>query len=312
MSRRALVVAALLCATAADAAEFRTGQPVMGTLLEVTVVAGDVAKARAAATAAIDTIERWDDILTIWRPEGELAQLNRAAGKGHVPISADLHRALEQMIDLVEETHGAFDPGVGPLVAFWSSATPPSTKSTPKGGDVAIRSVLSLAAGSAALTAGAALDPGAVGKGIGLDAAARVLRAAGVDAALLDFGGSSQLALGGPPDSPRGWPVAVTGLLDGELRGVVVLRDAALSTSRARPAGAPEGTLIDPRSRRPVDRARVVTVRSHSAAAADAWSTALVVLGRAGVPLARRSAVDVFLADAAGSVEDPEFIEVTK
>jgi thiamine biosynthesis lipoprotein len=166
--------------------------------------------------------------------------------------------------------------------------------------------------GTAALADEAALDAGAMGKGIALDAAVAVLRAQGIEQAFLDFGTSSQIALGAPGDSPQGWRVAIAGLGVGSLRGFVTLRDAALSTSRTREPNAPEGAIIDPHSGRPVANARLATVRSSTAAAADAWSTAIVVLGRAGVGQAARADVDVYFEDGAGTLESPEFIEVSE
>jgi thiamine biosynthesis lipoprotein len=295
----------------ASAAEFRVGQPVMGTILDVTVIAADEETARRAAAAAVDAVKRWDDVLTTWRPEGELAKLNQAAGSGLTAISAELHAALAAMLRLSAETNGAFDPGVGPLVNLWRENIT-GTDSIANADALSIRTALSLAPRRAALARGAALDPGAIGKGIGLDAAAKVLRKAEVKAAFLDFGGSGQIAIGAPSDSPAGWPVAVTGLAAAQVRGVVALRDAALSTSRTGVAGAAEGAIVDPRTGRPVARPRVATVRAGSAADADAWSTALVVLGSEGVPQARKAGLDVFLEDSEVTVEEPEFVEVPK
>ena len=73
-------LAVVLCVAPASAAVFRTGQPVMGTVLQVTVVAADEPSARRLAAAAFVEARRWDDLLTTWRPEGELAQLNARAG----------------------------------------------------------------------------------------------------------------------------------------------------------------------------------------------------------------------------------------
>lgn len=306
-----LVAVLLIWTAAANAAEFRTGQPVMGTILDVTVVAEDQETARRAAAAAVDAVRRWDDILTTWRPEGELARFNRVAGEGKIRISPELHSALSAMLRLSAATDGAFDPAVGPLVANWRATSAPAAPPAADGA-LAIRTALSIESEAAELVRGAALDAGAVGKGIALDAAAKVLRDAGVESAFLDFGGSSQLAIGAPSDSPAGWPVVVTGLERERIRGVVALRDAALSTSRTGAAAATGGVIIDPRSRCSVAQARVATVRGRSAAEADAWSTAVVVLGAEGVAPARRAGLEVYLEDAEFTVEQPEFIEVPK
>jgi thiamine biosynthesis lipoprotein len=288
--------AGLLIAAASPAAEFRTGQPVMGTILQVTVIADDATASRDAAEASLTEASRWDDVLTTWRPEGELARFNEAAGRGDIVVGKVLRRALAQMLVLADRTGGAFDPGVGPLVTAWRTGHASSLAPGP----TRIRSSLKLGSSTASLANGASLDAGAIGKGMALDAIAELLRGRGVRAAFLDFGGSSQMAIGAAPDSPQGWTVAVTGLETGVVHGTITLRDGSLSTSRTHPATATEGTVIDPRNGRPVTQPRAVTVWHPCASDADAWSTALVVLGRDGIEQARRAGAEVLLEDQAG------------
>jgi thiamine biosynthesis lipoprotein ApbE len=129
-----------------------------------------------------------------------------------------------------------------------------------------------------------------------------MLHATGVRSAFLDFGGSSQLAIGAPAERPEGWPVAVAGLERGSVHGVIDLRDAALSTSRSTGPGAPEGPIIDPRLGSPVIERRLATVLAADATTCEAWSTALVVRGRSGVAAARAADVDAFYEDAKGTL----------
>lgn len=162
---------------------------------------------------------------------------------------------------------------------------------------------------------GIRLDLGAIAKGHALDIAAGVLREAGVPCALVHGGTSSAVAIGAPPGR-EGWMIAIgdgggsaggpaeaggtpAPLTDGAFAGgtpapltenapliVATLRDAALSVSA--PAGrAIEGAsgevithILDPRTGEPARTAvRTAAVVSGSARTADAWSTALVVVG---------------------------------
>ena len=290
-------VAAAVLATAmgqararpADAAVARSGQVVMGTVLTVTVVADDRAEAQAMADAAIDEARRWDDALTIWRSEGELARFNAGAGQAPITVSPRLERGLTAMLDLADQTGGAFEPAVGVL------SVPDARPSFPLAG---IGRVLRLDAPRAALEAGSALDPGAIGKGLALDAIVALLRGRGAIAAFLDFGGSSQTALGVPPGDARGWTVLLTGWATGVSHGTVKIRDVSLSTSRA--AATDTTPILDPRSGVAVAAPRLVTVESAGAASADAWSTALVVLGRDGLARAESHGIEALLEDAKG------------
>jgi thiamine biosynthesis lipoprotein len=290
----------LVAVAPASAAVFRTGQPVMGTVLQVTIVAADDRTARALADAAVAEVRHWDDILTTWRPEGELARLNAQAGSGPVTVGPELSAALRSMQRLSTATQGAFDPAVGPFVDLWRGTAPlPGAPPAPAARH-RLASALSLDGRRAALLAGAKLDAGGIGKGLALDAAGALLRARGAAAAYLDFGGSSQLAIGAPPGSPDGWRVAISGLAPHQMHGVLMLRDAALSTSRASAGASPAGPIIDPATGRPVDAPRLGTVRARDATTAEAWSKAVIIRGRDGVQRARADGLDVLFEEAGG------------
>ena len=291
----------------ASAAVFRTGQPIMGTVLQVTIVAADDPTARALADVATAEARRWEDVLTTWRADGELAQLNHRAGTGPVALSRELARALHSMQRLCAATDGTFDPAVGPLVDLWRGPEPPSAAQLAQTAHQRMATALRLDGRQATLNAGAKLDAGGIGKGMALDAAAALLRAHGVQAAFLDFGGSSQLAIGAPPGSPDGWRVALSGLASQELLGVLTLRDAALSTSRAAGTVSPAGPIIDPRTGSPVPVPRFATVRAADATTAEAWSKAAIILGPGGVQRAKASGIDVLLEDTDGLVRTPGF-----
>jgi thiamine biosynthesis lipoprotein len=297
----------LLLPSPADAAVAHAGQPVMGTVLAVTVVADDAATARRLADAAVAEAHRWDDLLTTWRPEGELARLNARAGQGPVRVRPQLAAAVRRMQAAATATGGAFDPLVGSLVEVWRRATPPAA-ATEAAISAAHRGATVRVEGDVVtLPAGVALDAGGIGKGMALDAMAALLRSGGARAAFLDFGGSSQLALGTPPEEPRGWRVVLAGLREGQVLGLVWLRDASLSTSRASGPGAEAGPIVDPGSGRPVAAARLATVLAPDATSADAWSTALIVLGRDGVARAEAAGLKALVDDGSGLARSPAF-----
>jgi len=149
-----------------------------------------------------------------------------------------------------------------------------------------------------------ALDAGGIGKGIALDAMAALLRRRGARAAFLDFGGSSQLAIGAPEAEASGWRVGIGGLSQGRVLGEITLRDAALSTSRASGGPTPAGPIIDPRSGAPVFAPRIATARAADATSAEAWTKALIVDGRAALPAARRHGIAALVEDGDGIAAD--------
>jgi thiamine biosynthesis lipoprotein len=299
---------AIASAHPAAAAVFRTGQPAMGTVLQVTVVAADDAAARAAAEAAISEVRHWDDVLTTWRADGELARLNARAGAGPVPVSPDLASALSTMQRLSAATSAAFDPAVGRLVDLWRGPTPPSSAALAAAARVPLAAALVLDGERATLREGIKLDAGGIAKGMALDAAAVRLRASGAQAAYLDFGGSSQLAIGAPPGSPEGWQIAVSGAAADRILGVIMLRGAALSTSRVLGGPSPAGVIIDPRTGQPLPGPRLATVRATDATTAEAWSKAVLIDGRTGLDRAAAAGLDGLLDTPSGTERTPGFI----
>jgi len=292
------LLAVAVAATSAAAATVHKGGIVMGTVLRATVVAVDNQTAQALANEAFDIAIHWDAVLTTWHDNGELKMLNATAGHGSVVISDDLHRALSTMTALSAATAGAFDPAVGPLVERLRRGSGPSA--TPIDASLPryhIASALSLSPRHAELIAHAALDAGGIGKGIALDAIAKRLRNGGASAAFLDFGGSSQLAFG-KPENDDSWWVALSANGADAVLGALVLRDAALSTSRALAAGNRAGSIIDPRAMSVVEPPRLATVIATDATTAEAWSTALIVLGSAGIPQAQAADIQALIQQA--------------
>ena len=211
----------------------------MGTLCEIEAPGAP----DAAVSAAFAEIERWDRILSLYKKESEASALNQAAGTGPVEVSPDLYAAVEASLRLAAETGGAFDPTVSP--AGWKKVR------------------LDAAARTVELPAGLSLDFGGIGKGWALDKAAAILRRAGVNRARFNFGGQVH-AVGA-------WTVAVPGRSE-----PLALEDASVAVSGdSEHPGHIRSPLDGKAVRRPGSAAAVLP----SAADADAWSTALFVLG---------------------------------
>jgi len=250
----------------------------------------------AAGEEALAEIVRVEAQLSAYRDESDLWMVNECAADFPVKVEARTLAFLATAQKLVEETGGAFDPTVGPLLRLWDSfeetGLPPSAvdrENTLHKVGMTTRVRLNHEDQTVAFaTMGMRLDPGAIGKGWALERAVMLLREAGVTNALLHGGTSSVYGLGSGPDG-NGWRVAVQHPLEeNALLAEVFLQDRALSVSRqdamsSRMWMGHLGHIVDPRTGYPVEGALLTAVLGDSATMTDAVSTALLVLGVEGV-----------------------------
>ncbi len=249
---------------------------------------------RAAGEEAIEEIKRTERMLSVFRRDADLFDLNAHAAQGPVRVDGALFAFLKRAGDLCTRLQGAVDPTVGALVAHFRAGAP--------GGDdewqrlracVGFADQVRLDAEKGAVTfarAGVRLDAGALGKGYALGRAADVLRECGIERALLHGGTSSALAMGAPRGQ-QGWVVALQHpTVDAEFLGRVILRDSALSVSSIlgrtfEVAGRQVGHVIDPRRGLPVSDTWLAAAVGPDALDVEAISTALLVLGTPGMEI---------------------------
>jgi len=271
----------------------------------------DPSRTAAVLEEGLDEIGRLEDVLSNWRADSELSRLNARAGKGATEVSPTLFAAVTASLEWARETGGTFDPTVEPLTRRFrtgpANANPAPQPPSRLAGLSAVgwsRVKLDAARRTVILPAGGGLDMGGIGKGIALDAAARVLAARGIHDALLDAGGQL-LALGSPPGE-MGWTVAAADPADrARPTYPLILKDVSLATSgnSQRP-----GEIVNPATGRPVEGRYSATALALDATSADALSKALFVLGpQRGETWARRRAdlLALFLEPVGPSTDLP-------
>lgn len=276
-------------------AVLRCSRPAMATTFEI-VIPQAYPQAIEAAEDALDQIDAVEDQLTVYRETSEVSRLNARAPAESVSVREDLFVLLERCAAYWLATDGAFDIAMGALVKAWGFYQRQGRVPSPLALKQAMASsgmrhvVLDRASQRVRFRVpGLELNFGAVGKGYALDRAAQVLRGRwGITSALLHAGCSSVLAVGSPPGDDQGWAVRLRHpwVRDRSL-GLIRLRDRALGVSAVthqhfHHQGQRLGHLLDPRRGRPVQGRGCSAVLADSAAEADAFSTALFVLGHAG------------------------------
>ncbi len=293
----ALLAAALLaqlgaCARQAPSARLEGGT--MGTRYHITLVNPPRATGTRALQAAVERLlESVNDSMSTYREDSEIARVSRSPPDRDIALSPDFATVLAAALRVGELSGGAFDVTVGPLVELWGFGPERGERRVPDQASVerARRQVgyrallLDRRASSLAKRAPRSLDFSALAKGYAVDRVAALLERRGIGDYLVEIGGDLRVA----GHSPRGtaWALAIERpeLLGGEPMARIALRDGAVATSGDyrnffERDGKRYSHIIDPRSGYPVPRELVsVTVVAASAMLADAWATALLVLG---------------------------------
>lgn len=260
----------------------------MGTTWSVRYAGGaDPARLRAGIEARLATVISQ---MSGWEAESDISRFNRApAGSWHVLPDA-FCAVLDCALATAEASGGAFDPTIGPIVDLWGFGPSPSDLEGPPTAD-------SLATANARVgwqrmrtEEGQALQPGGLGldlngiaKGYAVDLLAEYLRDAGIASSLVEIGGELR-GHGVKPDGMPWWVTLESVPGSTEASFVVALHDLAVATSGDyrrffEHAGQRYAHTLDPRTGMPVAGIASVTVLHASCMQADAWATALAVMG---------------------------------
>jgi len=249
------------------------------------------ATARRASRAAYNRIAALDAILSDYDPESELSRLSQSAGGRPVRVSADLFDVLARSRQMYERSGGAFDVTIAPVGRLWRRAR--RDHKLPDQGRLAEaralvgsdKMVLDKQARTVQLKkTGMKLDVGGIAKGFASQAALEVLKAAGIDRALV--AGAGDIVVGDPPPDARGWTIAIAPVepdKPGSAR-LLLLANAAVSTSGDAERfviidGHRYSHIINPATGVGVEDRASVTVVAADGATADALETTVYLLG---------------------------------
>lgn len=278
-----LVLIAFICGCV-DAKVHKDTQAMMGTFVQV------LSTDKNAAGIVFKEIKRIEGLLSKYDPLSEISRLN-AAGK--LKVSPETFFIVKKAKEFSEESKGAFDITVGPLVGLWGF----KDKDYRVPSEAKIKDALRLVGSDKIVlqeganvvklkTPGMVLDLGAIAKGYAVDKAVARLKAAGIKNCLINAGG--EIYCMGVRSGSRLWKVAVQDPRGDALRGGMELKDSAVATSGDYEQyfikdGKRYAHIIDPRTGYPAaSRVSSVTVTGPDCLGADALATAFFVLGPEG------------------------------
>ena len=319
MRRILWLLCAVLLAGCAREQVFHREAYVFGTRVDISVHGGDPARADAAMAAVLREFDRLHRAYHAWEPS-ELTALNDALARGETrEVPPELAAMLADAQKLAATGDGLFDPALGALIELWGFHTDAFEAKLP---DPAALAALRARAprmselvidGSRVSTRNRAvkLDLGGYAKGYALDRAVAILRARGIQNALVNIGGNV-MALGQRGNRP--WrigiqhprqpvPLATIPLYDGEAVGTSGDYQRYFELDGVRYAH-----LLDPRAGAPAHGTQALTVlvtpRPNAGTLSDVASKPAYLAGDDWREQTRRLAIDHALRVAAdGRVE---------
>lgn len=251
----------------------------------------DAAAARRASRAAFDRIEALNKVLSDYDPDSALSRLSQSAGRGPVPVGADLFDVLERSKRISERSGGMFDVTIAPVGRLWRRARRDRKLPDPRLIDEARtlvgsdKMILDPAARTVNLTMpGMKLDVGGIAKGYASQAALDVLKAMGIRRALV--GGAGDIVVGDPPPDADGWKVAIAPVdpKSSYRPPTLLLKNAAVSTAGDAERfvvidGHRYSHIVNPRTGMGHEDRAAVTVVAPDGGTADALETTAYLLG---------------------------------
>jgi thiamine biosynthesis lipoprotein len=292
---------------------------VFGTRIEVLVWGQPEDRARSAVAEVLREFDRLHRTYHAWQPS-EMTALNEAIAAGRpAPVTPEFAGFIRQAQALAARGEHLFDPGIGRLVALWGFHDDSFKAELPDPARLAELSharpsIADLTVNGDVVTSrnrAVALDFGGYLKGVALDRAAAMLKARGMDNALINIGGNV-MALGSKGGTP--WRVGIQHPRQPAPLATLELRDGeAIGTSGDYQRyfevdGRRYCHLLDPRSGVPADRTQAVTVLippgPEAGMRSDVTSKPLFIAGDDWPALAAKLGVtQVLRIDAAGRIQ---------
>ncbi|MDP7421864.1 MAG: FAD:protein FMN transferase [bacterium] len=236
-----------------------------------------------AINKALDRMQEVDAKFNAQDEESPIAEFNQKA----IPVSdKEIVNMVRAALQISDRSGGAFDITVGPLLKLWGFYT--DTTRVPAEDEIETvlerlgYRYLEIKEGYLVKRkSGVQIDLGGIAKGYAIREAVRVLKNEGITSALIDAGGDIY-AHGQVYGVP--WRIGIRNPLGEGVLGVLDMSDLSVATSGSyerffEQDGIRYHHLLDPKTGYPAGELIGVTVVCKDPMLADAWATALFVMG---------------------------------
>jgi len=287
-------------------------EAIMGTRVAVELWATDPQQAEHAICLVMADMHRTDELMSTYKPESQLSQVNAHGYERPVQVDADIIDVVWQSLEYSRLSNGVFDvtyASVGYLYDYRASVHPNDAEIAAALPSIDYRQlrVDREACTIRFLTPGMRIDLGGFAKGWAVDRGVEILRSLGIKHAMVNAGGDTRL-LGDRRGKP--W---IVGIRDPRRDGAVVTRiplvDEAISTSGDyeryfEREGVRHHHILVPGTGKSPSAVRSVTVIGPTATRTDGLTKPVFILGvERGMEYVRRVGdVEAVIVDDQGQI----------
>lgn len=261
----------------------------MGTRFEITLVSTQEV-ANQYLNAAQGEIERIERLISSWDANSQTAEINRQAGIKPVKVAKELYNLIARSIEISKITQGAFDISYAALDPVWffdgrMKAVPSESERLKSVQNIGFKDLVLNAKEQTVYLPkkGMKIGFGAIGKGYAADATKKLMKSLGVSSGIINASGDLT-SWGKKPDGTD-WQVGISNPENpAKVFSWFPVRDAAVATSGnyekyVTLEGKQYSHIMDPRTGMPVSGIKSVTVFAPNAELADAFATAVFIMG---------------------------------
>lgn len=290
----------------------RRTQFIMGTLIEITLIAQDNEATAEAIRGAFEEMQRIEKLMSRRIEGSEVWHVNKRAGKSSAVVGGDLFSVVRVALEISHLSDGAFDITVGSLIRLWDRCRKegrvPSRQEMTESLDLVGFRDLEIDEQKESLflkREGMEVVLGGIAKGYAVDQAVRVLQDRGYRNFIVNAGGDLRTEgtkFGAP------WVVGIQDPRDkSKMRATMELTESAVATSGDYERffivdGVRYHHILDPLTGFPARKCRSVTILHNEVIWADALATATFVLGpERGMALVEKLPdAEVLIIDSSG------------
>lgn len=263
----------------------------MGSRFDITIVDKDSASAKENIERVIAEISRIENLISEWRPNTQISEVNRNAGIRPVKVDREVFELTKRALYFSKMTDGVFDISIAAMDRIWkfdgSMEEMPSVEAIKKSIEKVGYQNIELDSIHSTIflkLPGMKIGFGATGKGYAAEKGKQLMLSLGIESGIVNASGD--MAVWGTQADGKPWKIGISSpFKSGEILKVLSLKDnVSVVTSGdyqrfVEFGGKYYSHIINPKTGFPASGLRSVTVIGPNAETANGISTSIMILG---------------------------------